>query len=173
VILFRDTEGIEFVKERLENILATKILKAFAKSLDTHTSFFSSEEAYEMRLSLEKQFEGIGVVLSEGIDGVMIADLLKGSPAALNGQIQLNDLLVEIDGRDVASYPFEEVLGCLKKNGRDITLGLKRTTADAEQASFYRVTLRKTAIVMNEERIQTSVEKFGDGVIGKIALHSF
>jgi carboxyl-terminal processing protease len=26
---------------------------------------------------------------------------------------------------------------------------------------------------MNEERIQTSVEKFGDGIIGKIALHSF
>jgi carboxyl-terminal processing protease len=173
VILFRDSEGVEFARERLENILATKILKAFAKSLDTHTSFFSSEEAYEMRLSLEKQFEGIGVVLSEGIDGVMIADLLKGSPAALSGQIQLNDLLVEIDGRDVVSYPFEEVLGCLKKNGRDVTLGLKRTMADSEEVSFYRVTLRKTAIVMNEERIQTSVEKFGDGVIGKIALHSF
>lgn len=173
VILFRDAEGMEFSKEKSENYLATKILKAIAKSLDTHTSFFSPEEAYEMRLSLEKQFEGIGVVLSEGIDGVMIADLLKGSPAALSGKIQLNDLLVEIDGTDVASFPFEDVLGFLKKNGREVTLGLKRIAFETNEASFYRVTLKKAAIVMNEERIQTSVEKFGDGVIGKIALHSF
>jgi carboxyl-terminal processing protease len=173
VILFRDAEGMEFSKEKSENYLATKILKAIAKSLDTHTSFFSPEEAYEMRLSLEKQFEGIGVVLSEGIDGVMIADLLKGSPAALSGKIQLNDLLVEIDGTDVASFPFEDVLGFLKKNGREVTLGLKRIAFETNEESFYRVTLKKAAIVMNEERIQTSVEKFGDGVIGKIALHSF
>jgi carboxyl-terminal processing protease len=173
VILFRDGEGVEFPREKSENLLATRILKAFAKSLDTHTSFFSAEEAYEMRLSLEKQFQGIGIVLSEGIDGVMIADLLKGSPAALSGKIQLNDLLVEIDGKDVASAPFEEVLGCLKKNGKDITLGFKRIEVESNEESFYRVTLKKTAIVMNEERIQTSAEKFGDGVIGKIALHSF
>jgi carboxyl-terminal processing protease len=169
IVLFRDGEGVPFTQAKIENLLATRILKAFAKSLDTHTSFFSAEEAYEMRLSLEKQFQGIGIVLSEGIDGVMIADLLKGSPAALSGKIQLNDLLVEIDGQDVGSASFEEVLGFLKKNGKDITLGLKRV----EDESFYRVTLKKTAIVMNEERIQTSVEKFGDGVIGKIALHSF
>lgn len=173
VFLFKDPEGEEFSRAKLENVLATKILKAFAKSLDTHTSFFSAEEAYEMRLSLEKQFQGIGIVLSEGIDGVMIADLLKGSPAALSGKIKLNDLLVEIDGQDVASASFEEVLGFLKKNGKEIQLGLKRIEADTNEESFYRVTLRKTAIVMNEERIQTSVEPFADGVIGKIALHSF
>ena len=78
--------------------MALRIIKCFAKSLDTHTSFFSPEEAYEMRMSLEKQFEGVGVVLSEGIDGVMIAELIKGSPAEQSGQIQINDLLVEIDG---------------------------------------------------------------------------
>lgn len=171
--LLKDLDGEEFSREKSENLVATKILKAFAKCLDTHTSFFSSEEAYEMRLSLEKQFQGIGVVLSEGIDGVMIADLLKGSPAALSGKIQLNDLLVEIDGTDVASVPFEEVLGFLKKNGREVTLGLKRVAFDSNETSFYRVTLKKTAIVMNEERIQTSFEKVEGGIIGKIALHSF
>ena len=50
-----------------------------------------------MRLSLEKQFDGIGVVLSEGIDGVMIAELLKEALPNSRGN-RLNDLLVEIDG---------------------------------------------------------------------------
>lgn len=172
-ILLRDSLGGDFPSEKAENLLAIRILKSFAKSLDTHTSFFSAEEAYEMRLSLEKQFEGIGVVLSEGIDGVMIAELLKGSPAEQSGQIQLNDLLVEIDGKQVSELPFEEVLSILKKKGKEMTLGFKRVNLEFKEENFFRVTLRKQPIVMNEERIETSIEKFGDGVIGKIALHSF
>jgi carboxyl-terminal processing protease len=174
IVLFRDAMGEPLPKERQEHLMATKILKSFAKSLDTHTSFFSPEEAYEMRLSLEKQFEGIGVILSEGIDGVMIAELILGSPAEKSGKIRLNDLLIEIDGIKVDNLAFEDVLDVLKKKGRgEIMLGFKRVDADKGIETFYRVGLRKQAIVMNEERIQTSIEKFGDGYIGKISLHSF
>ena len=85
--LFLSAEGFQLSNDRIEHLTALRIVKAFAKSLDTHTSFFSPEEAYEMRMSLEKQFEGVGVVLSEGIDGVMIAELIKGSPAEQSGMI--------------------------------------------------------------------------------------
>ncbi|MBI3900693.1 MAG: hypothetical protein HY324_00920, partial [Chlamydiia bacterium] len=54
--LFLDTDGARLSQERIEHLFALRILKAFAKSLDTHTAFFSPEEALEMRLSLEKQF---------------------------------------------------------------------------------------------------------------------
>jgi carboxyl-terminal processing protease len=152
---------------KFEHTLTVKILKSLAKSLDTHTSFFSPEEAYEMRLSLEKQFEGVGVVLAEGVDGVMISDVLKGSPAEQSGKIGVNDLLLSIDGQDIRALSFEEVLDLLKKKGSEIILGFKRneTTFD--------VALKKEPIVMNDERIEVSHEKFGDGVVGKIALHSF
>jgi carboxyl-terminal processing protease len=174
VVLFRDSMGESLSKERQEHLIATKILKSFAKSLDTHTSFFSPEEAYEMRLSLEKQFEGIGVILSEGVDGVMIAELIPGSPAERSGKILLNDLLIEIDGLKVDALAFEEVLEILKKKGRgEIVLGFKRVEGESGEEFFFRIGLRKQPIVMNEERIQTSIEKFGDGYIGKISLHSF
>jgi len=170
--LFLTADGLPMDRGRIENLLSLRILKSFAKSLDTHTSFFSPEEAYEMRTSLEKQFEGVGVVLSEGIDGVMIADLIKGSPAELSGQIKVNDLLVEIDGVPTAQASFEEILDMLKKKDKgEITLGFKRVEAMNE--NFFRVPLRKRPIVMNEERLQTSYEQFGDGIIGKISLYSF
>ncbi len=173
-VLFLTASGDPLPKEKVEHYLSTKILKSFAKSLDTHTSFFSPEEAYEMRMSLEKQFEGVGVVLSEGIDGVMIAELIKGSPAEKSGKIKINDLLVEIDGKQVNQISFEDVLDLLKKRDRgEVILGFKRIDLQAKNESFYRVSLRKQPIEMADERIQTSVEKFGDGVIGKIALHSF
>ena len=76
-------------------------LKALAKSLDAHTSYYSPEEAHEMRTSLEKQFEGIGVVLRESIDGVVIHDMIKGGPAQRCGKITPGDLLVEVDGQSV------------------------------------------------------------------------
>lgn len=61
-----------------EHYLCMHVLKAMAKSLDAHSSYFSPEEAYDMRTSLEKQFKGIGVVLREGVDGVIIYDMIKG-----------------------------------------------------------------------------------------------
>ena len=171
---FINEEGLVFSSARIDHLMAVRIIKCFAKSLDTHTSFFSPEEAYEMRMSLEKQFEGVGVILSEGIDGVMIADLIKGSPADQNGQIQINDLLVEIDGKSTKGVAFEEILDMLKKKDHgDIILGFKRLDLTSKKENFYRVSLRKRPIVMNEERIETSYEKMGDGIIGKISLHSF
>ncbi len=174
VVLFKDSTGEPLSKIKQEHILATKILKSFAKSLDTHTSFFSPEEAYEMRLSLEKQFEGIGVVLSEGVDGVVIAELIKGSPAEQSKKIQLNDLLVAIDGLNVSDLAFEEVLDVLKKKGKgEIQLGFKRVDGSSGKETSFSVGLQKQPIAMKEERIQTSIEKFGNGYIGKISLHSF
>lgn len=170
--LFLTGHDLPMNPERVENLLTMRILKAFAKSLDTHTSFFSPEEAFEMRMTLEKQFEGVGVVLSEGIDGVMIADLIKGSPAEQSGQIQVNDLLVEIDGVSTDAAPFEQVLEMLKKRDRnEIILGFKRVESKNQQ--FFRVPLLKRAISMNEERMQVGYERVEGGIIGKIALHSF
>lgn len=160
--------------EQKEHLVSLRILKAFAKSLDTHTAFFSQEEAYEMRRSLEKQFEGVGVILSEGVDGVMIAEVVKGSPAAESGRIQVNDLLVEIDGENVRYAPFEEVIEKLKnKDKGEINLGFLRMNFEESQETFFQVSLQKKPIVMNEERIQVGYERYGDGIIGKIALYSF
>lgn len=172
-ILYLKPDGNKVDLVQMEHLFSLRILKSFAKSLDTHTSFFSPEEAHEMRLSLEKQFEGVGVVLFEGVDGVMISDLVKGSPAALSGMIQVNDLLVEIDGTEVDSLSFDEVLDLLKKAGRrSLSLGFARTDASGRQQRF-NVSLERRPIVMNEERIKTSWEKTDGGIIGKITLYSF
>lgn len=172
--LFLSADGVSMPKERIEHLMTLRVVKSLAKSLDTHTSFFSPEEAYEMRLNLEKQFEGVGVVLSEGVDGVMIAELIKGSPADQSGQIQVNDLLVEIDGKQTSQISFEEVLDILKKKDKgEIILGFKRADLQTQNEQAFKVALKKQPIVMNEERIQTSFERSGNGIIGKITLHSF
>jgi carboxyl-terminal processing protease len=158
--------------EKGEHFLAMHVLKSMAKSLDAHTAFFTPEEALEMRTSLEKQFEGLGVVLKEDVEGVLITGLVKGGPAERCGKILPGDLLVEIDGSDLLNDHYEEVLEKIKGDGRkEILLGVSRIEREGEKR--YLVPLQREKIVMDEERLNASEEPFGDGIIAKLVLHSF
>ena len=155
-----------------EHLLCMHVLKAMAKSLDAHTSYFSPEEAFEMRTSLEKQFEGIGVILREGIDGVVIHDMIKGGPAERSGKIASGDLLVEINGQSVEGAPYEEVLKRLQGDGKGrLQLGLRRLSD--KSVLSYQVDLKREKIVMEDERVKFTVEPYADGIIGKLILPSF
>ncbi len=157
-------------KEREENLFCIHSLHALAKSLDAHTAYFSTEEASGIRTSLEKQFEGVGVVLREGLDGVIISELITGGPAERSGKVEVGDLLVEIDEKAVYGISYEQILDIMRGNGkREIQLGLKR----AANQEIVRVRLAKEKIIMQEERLQVSVEPFADGAIAKLVLPSF
>lgn len=153
---------------RKEHFLVLHLLKALAKSLDAHTGYYSPEEAEELRAALEKQFEGIGVVLREGIEGIAIVGLVSGGPAERCGKIQEGDIIELINGKAVSTFTYEEVLERLKgERGEIIALGLKR---GEEQ---FQVPIKRDKITMSEERVRHSHIPFGDGIIGKIDLPSF
>ncbi len=151
------------------NLFILFVLKGFAKSLDSHTTFFSNDEALEMRKSLEKEFVGLGIVLSEGVDGVMITDIIKKSPADNSNQINLNDVIVSIDNEDLDELAFDEVLDKLKKkdNKESITLTLLSNNIQKK------VTLKWDSITINEERLAYTYEPYADGIIAKLTLNSF
>lgn len=167
-----DSQGKKLSKLALEEQISMHILKAMAKSLDAHTCYFSPKEAMEMRTCLEKQFDGIGVVLTESVEGVVISDLVKGGPAYRAGKIKPGDVLVSIDGKEVSQFSYEQVLECLQNvSKRKIELGLKRIQ-DKKEMNYF-VTLQKEKIIMEQDRLQYGFEPFGDGIIGKLTLPSF
>jgi carboxyl-terminal processing protease len=158
---------------QMENMLSMNILKALAKSLDAHSAFFSDEEAYEMRLSLENEFEGVGLILTESIEGVMVSDLIKNSPAAESGLIKVNDIIVEIDGNNVENISFEDVMTLMKKKeNEDIILGFKRVL-NKDEIAKWRVKLIRKPISMDDQRLSYTYEKVDGGVVGKLNLLSF
>lgn len=171
---FQRTENSYIVQDnQYEHFQAMHILKAMAKSLDAHTSYFSPQEAAELRTSLEKQFEGIGVMLREGADGVLIVDMIKGGPAEKSGQIQPGDLLVAIDGKSMVGISYEEVLDQMKgDDSKKIRLGLRRFQEGGEEKNL-EVVLTREKIVMQDERLHYTAETFADGIIGKLTLPAF
>jgi len=155
-----------------EHFVVLRTLKALAHSLDAHTAYFSPEEAYSMKVQLEKGMSGIGVVLKEGIEGIVIQDILKGGPAQISGQIKKGDIIVEVDGKSVTQYPFQQVLEIMKgKEGSRTTLGIIRYCENIPQ--LIRVELVRSKIALTDKRVDIESEPYGDGILGKITLHSF
>ncbi len=156
------------------SLLAQHILKAAARSLDAHTAFFTREEALEMRATLEKQFEGIGVVLKEGIDGIVIADLLSGGPAERSGQIDIGDILMEINGQTLADASYDDALKMLQdRDAPVVELGLKRSNQEVGADERVNVRLKRERILLEQERVHYTFVPVAGGIIGKIILPSF
>jgi len=157
-----------FSGDRVSNFYE-HFLKSFAKSLDAHTAFFSEQEGLDLKKSLEKQFEGVGISIKESILGVQVSDLVLEGPAIKAG-VEKGDRLIYIDQRDVKDLSFEDVLKALE--------GPKNSEVDLEfysekKGTNYKVKLKRQTIVLTEGRIQTSSIPYGDGQIGVIRLSSF
>ncbi len=169
--LFRNEAS--YVENASESINSQNILKALTRSLDAHSYFFSEDEAEQMRLSLEKEFQGIGIVLTESIDGIVVTDLINNSPAKNAEVIKINDILIEINGQSIEYLSFDKVMKKMKsKNNKEILLGFKRILDDGSE-SFWKVKLQKEPISMDEQRLTYTLEPFLNGVVAKLDLISF
>lgn len=172
--LFTESNGKAIPDWERENLFTLHILKALAKSLDAHTAFFDNQEAYDMKVRLEKGFEGIGIGFQETPQGVMVASIVAGSPADKDGQVKAGDLLIEINGVKTGEVSFEKAMKLLKgEKDEPISLVFKRMGEKGALPKILTVNLKRETIVLNENRVEYASEKFGDGIIGRITLHSF
>lgn len=158
-----------------ENAFALHVLKALASSLDAHTSVLNPTEAYDMRIRLEKEIEGIGLGLDSTHDGFLVTHFLQDSPAAKSGLIHVNDILIEVDGTPLAGKTLGQVMEMLRgKNGTKVNLVFQRKMPGTDTAgTTFPVSLVRSEIAINEDRARWSYEKFDNGIIGKIQLDSF
>lgn len=171
--LFQDEKGNPLPIAEQDNLFTIHVLKALASSLDSHTSFYQANEAYDMRVRLQKEFQGIGLVLKDSSQGVVVTHMLEGGPAARSGLIKIGDTLLEVDGESIVDHPFEKVMEMLhgEKNA-EIKLTFSRKE-EGKPDQIYTVELKREAIILNNDRVDVSSDAFGNGIIGKITLHSF
>lgn len=174
--LATNEKGQPLPPEVRENLFVMHVLKALASSLDAHTSFFNSAEAYDMKVRLEKEFQGVGITMQEKADGVYVTALVQNGPADKSGQVKLNDRVLEIDGKSITGEAFEKIQQLIRgKAGTSVTLLLQRQVTENNRPVNKEVTVKLTReeITVNDDRVDVTYEKFGNGIIGKITLHSF
>lgn len=172
--LYQNDKGQPLPVAEQNNLFAIHVLKALANSLDAHTSFYKANEAYDLRVRLQKEFKGIGLVLKSTTQGPVIAHILPDGPAAKNSQIEVNDILLEIDGKNIEDQSFEKVISLLHGDKNSfVKLTFKRPGKEGEAEKKYSVELPLEKIVLKGDRVDVSSQAFGNGIIGIIKLHSF
>ena len=168
--LFIDESGAPLAASQKENLFTLHILKSLASSLDAHTSFLNPAEAYDMKVRLEKGFEGIGIVLKQLPNGTIeIEHLLPESPAAKNGQIKPGDLLLSVDGQPTLHQSLDAVMDLLRSKDQTVSLVIRH-----KDSTEIAVELKRALIPVNEDRVDVNavpLEK--GGIIGILTLHSF
>lgn len=174
--LFLNETGQPMNEAEKQNAFSMHVLKALANSLDAHTTVLNPTEAYDMRIRLEKELQGIGVALQPSANGFVITQLVKDGPAAKSGLIGINDEIVEIDGTPIQGLSLSKVMEMLRgKSGSKVILVLKRTILlhGMPIEKMMTVPLMREEVSVDEDRAHWSYVTSDGGIIGKIRLDSF
>lgn len=121
-------------------------LKAMVASLDDpYTTYFTKEEFEAFNQSSAGEYEGVGMLISEDKETgqTVIIKFFEGS-SALQAGVQIDDIIISIDGVDVREKTLEEI-SALSLGGRGtyVTLGVLR---DGEEHIYE---LERRAIIVD------------------------
>ena len=167
--LFVQADGSPLPTQGQENLFALHLLKSLARSLDIHTTYYNPTEATEMRVRLEKGYNGVGITVKDTVDGYVVDKMTAKSPAEKSQAIRMGDRLVKIDGKNTANYTTSEIQDFLEGNkGEQVVLTLER-----DNAPSFDIRLTMAPIEVDEERVKVQEEVFSGGRIGIIKLDSF
>lgn len=174
--LFVDDDGNPLPAQEKQNLFVMHILKALTRSLDSHSAYLNSQEAYDMKVRLEKGFHGIGIIMERKPEGNVISRLIKGAPAEKSGLVKPGDRIVKINGVNVEGYSLEELVNLLRdETKQSVFFVLKRGAAENGKTieKSIPVTLKRELITVDDGRVDVQKEDYSGGIIGKITLHAF
>ena len=120
----------------VDEIDPDKVIKAgidnMLKTLDPYTVYFPESEADEFAIMTTGKYGGIGSLVRNAGDYVIISEVYKGFPADKAG-IKPGDLLKRVDGTSLKGLPTDKVSEKLKGNpGTDINVTIERNGKETE-----------------------------------------
>lgn len=108
-------------------------LKWYVNALwDPYTSYMTIDEnkMFDDELDGTQEFEGIGAVVVKKEQGVLIEEVLKGSPSFKAG-IEPLDLIIQIDGEDIQNLTLPEAVKKMRgPKGSQVTFTIFRERED-------------------------------------------
>jgi len=125
------SEASDILRKRYERVLKRTeqtnaddifelFMNAFAHVFDPHSNYFSPRNSEEYKIQMSLSYEGIGASLQLVDDYVTVLNLLPGGPAAISGQVNINDRIVAIgEGKngkmvDVIGWRLDDVVQLIR-----------------------------------------------------------
>ncbi len=146
-------------------LLVEEGIAAMLESLDPYTQFINEEDAEDYRFMTTGQYGGIGALIGQRDENVIITDPYEGFPAQKSG-LQAGDVIRAIDGKSVSGKKYDEISKMLKGNPKtSISITVERMGETAPV----------TKTVTREEITISSVPYYGllEKDLGYIRLGGF
>ncbi len=141
-------------------------IKGMMDTLDSHSSFMPPDLFKELKIDTTGEFPGLGLILdygSEGTEGFVVVSVLPGTPAAKGG-IKPGDVLLKIDGKELADKSLPEVVRLMRGPvGSTVVL----TVSDEDGTNVRNVLLHRSIIRLS------SVDSRLIPPVGYIRIRSF
>ncbi len=161
------------VEDRQKWMLAY-VLKALTSALDTHTNYFTPSEASQFMIQVQQRLFGIGAQLRDNLNGFSIVRILEGGPAASSNKLKINDRIIAVNHNPVVGLDITEAVEQIRgEKGTSVVLTILRDFSEDKQTEKFDVELIRGEVVLEESRLETSLEPFADGVIANLKLFSF
>lgn len=159
--------------ERKRRILSY-VLKALASALDSHTVYFTPGEATQFMINIQQRLFGIGAQLRDDLNGFTIVKIIEGGPAYRQKGLKVKDRVIAVDGEPVVGMSILEAVELIRgEEGTNVLLTVLRKREEKEEEEKIDINVVRGEVVIEESRIQSSYEPYGDGVIAEIKLFSF
>jgi carboxyl-terminal processing protease len=149
-------------------------MNAWAGALEPHTNYLGPRAAEDFAISMKLSLVGIGAVLQERDDYIVVRELVPGGPATRSGQINIGDRIVGVaQGKDT---PMVDITGwrvgeavTLIRGNRDTPVVLDILPADSGDGEHRRVVLVRDTIRLENQAASGSVHTVGGDGEGRKA----
>lgn len=162
-------------QKELNQRILTMTLKAVSTSLDSHTAYFTPEEATQFMINVQQRLFGIGAQLRDDISGFSIIKIIEGGPAA-GSDLKLKDRIIAVNGEPVVGMDIEDAVELIRgEKETPVTLTVTREVPDGDNKKTEKldITLKRGEVVLKESRYESTFEPYADGAIGYLRLYSF
>lgn len=162
--------------EDFHKITLAYILKATTGALDSHTNYFTPNEANQFMIQVQQRLFGIGAQLRDDLDGLCVTRILENSPASISNKVKINDKIIAVNGEPVVGMEITEAVELIRgEKGTPVVLTILRETGEEGERKTEKleIELIRNEVVLEETRLETSIEPYGDGVIAILKLFSF
>jgi carboxyl-terminal processing protease len=159
-----------------EKFILSKILKATAGALDTHTSYFTPDEAKQFMISVQQRLHGIGAQLRDDMNGFTVVKIVEGGPAQREGSLKPKDRIIAVNGEPVVGMDIVDAVELIRgEENTPVLLTVIREEGEdtKKQEQKLDVTIHRGEVVLEEARYEVSYEPFGNGVIAYLRLFTF
>ena len=147
-------------------------LKSIAEALDSHTTYFTPNEAKQFIVHIQQRLFGIGALLSDTMDGLSVVKLIEGGPAYKAKSLKKGDKIIAVNNESVIGMDLSEAVDLIRGPKKTkVILSIVRTKDNSREN--FDVEIIRDEIVVEESRYSKAIEPYGDGVIAHLHLHSF